>query len=164
MKVQEIHSCVAAFYKLTCFLECSVMQAEQTLDQLVQRLYDSGELQVLTAAMFKTACLLPFKASSKLSFFIDAIALQLRAKLHCDAQSESSYEKLCLVQLGLGQLSKHGRVLWKELLSSLLYTFDRLFKLRKYHKNTVECKLATWDLPTYNNSLSLQFDKVQFDD
>ena len=42
---------------------------------------------------------------------------------------------MSLVQLGLGFISKEGRKMWFQFYSSLLYTFERLFKLRK-HENT----------------------------
>ena len=100
------------FYKITCVLECSVTLTEGSFNQLVKRFYMSGELRACAVAVFNVACLLPYRAIHKLTFFLDAIAAQLRTKVNYDEQSLDSYQKLSLVQLGLGQLSKKGRLLW----------------------------------------------------
>ncbi len=103
---------MAAIFKLICFLECSVTPTGYTFDKLLKRLYENKELRVYAVAIFKAACLLPYRATQQLTFFLDAIASQLRTKVNCDPQSKDSYEKLCLAVLGLGQLSKRGRELW----------------------------------------------------
>ena len=40
--------------------------------------------------------------------------------------------------------------------ASLLYTFERLFKLRKHQANSLDGGVETWEVPTYNSSQSAQ--------
>ena len=98
---------------------------------MLQDLFENGDLQACADATLKLACLLPFNATRCLPDFIDAVIQLLRATAHSVPKDQSSLRKMCLVQLGLGLISKHGRQIWFQLFSCILYTFERLFKLRK---------------------------------
>ena len=95
-------------------------------------MFKSGELQDYAATVFNLACRFPFNATRSLSDFLDAINQLLRATAHNNARDQVSLQKMALVQLGLGFISKDGRKMWFQFFSCLLYTFERLFKLRKH--------------------------------
>jgi len=143
---------VQKIFHLACQMEITNYSSKYGLDDLFFKLFKKGQHHEITDLVMQLLVKLPCKASSSLASFLDALSGWLKQLARQDTLYSLAWQKVCFMQTGLFFLQGKARRLWHHYLSCILFTFERLFRLRRPCNRGALVMLPTMNIPTYNSA------------